>query len=583
MLTPQDNRNGWINPEDLSPMPQCIAQQDPSPWLSTMTGCTGKQCTHHFGAICTHHQWLTQASCLSTGFSSDILYRWIRDMTGRTWLVDVGDANELQNLFQGSLSKGYAAVSVTQHAPTCLKGSVSALSMESFQHVMASCSFTSTTQHTGRADRPWQYQCFCRTFTIDTEKEPCSGPGHLNWTQEQLWIYVTCGPTSLTNNWTDSLRRVTGLVHHCATDACGLDSSGYCKVKRTVDRACICRNINFETCGGSCQIFETRIAYVEWLHNLCSDVQDWRGLPENWRGLPENWRQLAAPTALDMIPWQWTIKPSNDWNKCASNEWKLGSFILVNAATFLAALHRRGAGFHPFAPRFPRLPYLSSWFSTGMLIAALQLLANLVNVILIQGTLGYEDIPVTQLILLWCSMPRLAWLTFLLIGLQPFDVIDFSAAKSSLFAEIIFQALSAYYMVLTVNYGRKHNFYFGSLESAERGQSAKIMYAGALLWLVISTVAFVWSIRVARRMNRVTGSGETSSLVSGERNYTTMYGTLPVRSQDYLSCQKELAKLYAITAMNMLLLWFAQWVFWGGFIGLSAEEYVFMLRLWSCS
>lgn len=29
-LTPQNNYNGWVNPEDLAPMPQCIAQQDQS-------------------------------------------------------------------------------------------------------------------------------------------------------------------------------------------------------------------------------------------------------------------------------------------------------------------------------------------------------------------------------------------------------------------------------------------------------------------------------------------------------------------------------------------------------------------------
>lgn len=687
ILTPQDNRNGWVNPEDLIPMPQCIAQQDPSAWLSTMTGCTGRRCTRHFGVICTHHQWLTQASCLSTGFSSDVvatylpycsrsvlskaqLYRWIHATTGRTWLVDVGDANELQNLSPASLSKGYAAVSVTNNAPTCLVNSVSALSTEPFQHVLASCSFTSTTQHTGRADRPWEYrqdlhsmvpldfetagydltrgrigygdyfdkECFCRAFTIDTETEPCSGPGHLGRTQERLWLHVTCGPTSLPSNWMDSLiltgfdyipiedwhgpprvldlsRWVTELVDYCATDACGLDSSGYCKVQRTVDRACACRKLSLETCGGACQDFETRIPYVEWLHGLCGDVQDWHGLPDDWR-------RLAVPTARDMIPWEWTVKASGDSNECASESWKLGSFVFVNVATFLAVLAGRGAGIHRRAPRFPRL---SSWFSTGMVLAAMQLLANWVNAVLVQGTRGYEDVPVARLVFLWCSMPRLAWLTFLLIGLQPFDAIDFAAGKSCLFAELVLQALSAYYMVLTVDYGRKHNFYFGGLGSAERAQSAKTMYAGALLWLVITLVPFVWLIRIARRMNRVTGSGdddmpkrrgsrrttsiiaeelmakfdepltwlgaelescwmdksnvralgETSSLVGGERHYTT-YGTLPVQSQGN---RKELAELYVVTTVCLLLLWIAQWVFWAGFIGLSPEEYVFMHKV----
>lgn len=29
-IAPLVNRNGWVNPEDLASMPQCIAQQDPS-------------------------------------------------------------------------------------------------------------------------------------------------------------------------------------------------------------------------------------------------------------------------------------------------------------------------------------------------------------------------------------------------------------------------------------------------------------------------------------------------------------------------------------------------------------------------
>jgi hypothetical protein len=95
------NRGGWVNPEDLIPMPQCIAQQNYSSWLGAITKCTDKRCTSHFGVICTHHQWLTQLSCLSTEISSEMvraylpycsrsvlakaqLYRWIRTVTDRT-------------------------------------------------------------------------------------------------------------------------------------------------------------------------------------------------------------------------------------------------------------------------------------------------------------------------------------------------------------------------------------------------------------------------------------------------------------------------------------------------------------------
>ena len=654
-LTPQNNRNGWVNPEDLAPMPQCIAQQVQSTWLNTMTKCTSKRCTRHFGVICTHHQWLTQLSCLSIGFSPDViegylpycsrsvlakaqLYLWIRTITGRTWLVDVGDANGLQNLSPASLAKGYAAVDVTFKAPTCLTGSVSALSMEPFQHVMASCSFTSISQHAGNAARPWEYreslrsmialdfetvgynlagrlirygdyfdkECFCSAFTINMKKEPCSGPGpgQIDLMKELLWVNATCGSTSLPDNWTDILKTtefayipiedwhwpicvadMPKLPDQCVTDACEIDSSGYCKVKRAIDRACFCRDISYDSCGGSCQIFETRIDYVKWLHDLCGNVQDWHGLPDNWR-------QLAAPTPLDMTPWRWTLKPSNDSNiayvtrlgsirvteTCASNEWKLGSFALVNIATFFAVILSRRKGIRRVAHGFLWHPHPWCWFFKGTLIAALQLLANWVNAFLVQNTPGYEDVPIFQLMLLWCSIPRLAWLPVLLICVQPFEAMNISAAASSLFAEMILQFFSSHYMVMTVNYGWKHDFYLGDMEGAERGGLAKIMYAGAFMWFIIIGPALGQSTRATRRMDKSRGSEETP-LMSSERGDYAVYGTFSIKVQNNWISQKASVELYAATVISMLLLWIAQWLFWGGFIGLSSEEYVFMYIL----
>ncbi|KAG9229429.1 hypothetical protein BJ875DRAFT_474850 [Amylocarpus encephaloides] len=650
-LAPQNSYGGWVNPEDLTPMPQCIAQQDQSTWLSTMTKCTSKRCTRHFAFICTHYQWLTQLSCLSIGFSSNViegylpycgrsvlakaqLYLWIRKITGRTWLVDVGDANELQNLSPASLTKGYAAVDVIYKAPICLTGSVSALSMEPFQHVVASCSFTSTAQHTGNAARPWEYseslrsmialdfetvgynlagrsirygdyfdkECFCGAFAIDPEKEPCLVLGQLGLTKERLWINATCGAMSLPDNWTDTLKttefayiptedwhwpmcvadmpkQVIELTDHCATDACEVDSSGYCKVKRAVDKACFCRNISYDSCGGSCQIFETRIDYIKWLHDLCGNVQDWHGLPDNWR-------QLAAPTPLELIPWRWTLKPSSDSNitndtrlgsarateKCASNEWKLGSFALVNIATFLAAFLSQRTFIHQIARGFLWHPRPRCWFFKGTLIAALQLVANRFNVFLVQTTPGYEDVPVIELMLLWCSMPRLAWLPILL---------NFPAAASFLFAEMILQCLSSYCMVMTASYGLEHGFYRGGMERVERGGPAKIMYAGALIWaiIIISLVLFklVWA---TPRMDKSRGSEETP-LTSSEGEDYAVYGTFSVKGHNNWVSQKLSVELYA-TVKIILLLWIAQWLFWAGFIGLSSEEYVFMHILSPC-
>ncbi|KAL3471475.1 hypothetical protein BJX99DRAFT_237361 [Aspergillus californicus] len=699
---PQNNRGGWVNPEDLAPMPQCIAQQDHTIWMGALTKCTSKRCTSHFGVFCTHHQWLTQLGCLSLAFPSDIvksyssycsrsilakaqLYQWIHTITGRTWLVDVGDANELLHLSPASLPEGYAPVNVIESAPKCLTGSASALSTEPFQHVLASCGFTSTAQHTGNAARPWEYSeslrsmisldtetagydlvghsistdnyfdkdCFCSAFTIDHQVDHCLGSGQLDVTKELLWMSATCGSTSLPDNWTDMLKttqfayipvedwhwpkcvtdmppHVVKLADQCETDACEPDSNGYCKVRRAVDRACVCRDISYSSCGGLCKVFETRIDYMKWLHDLCGNVPDWEGLPDNWR-------QLAAPTTAEMIPWRWTLKPSINADPayitglayakatetCASNEWKLGSLALVNMATFLAAFLSQKIGIRRIARGSRSQSYPWSWALKGMLIAGSQLLANLFNALLVGITPGYEDVPLTQLILFWCSMPRLAWLAVLLIGVHPLDT-----ATSLLFAEIILQFLSFYYMAMTVKYGGKHNFYLGGLEGAEREQSAQAMYAGALIWLIVVGLMLVQSVRAARRMNKVPGSGrlgpppwkvteglvasvnqnwtnlsqplaqywmdeirssETTPLTTTEGGYYPVYGTFSVNVQPRCASENALVEVYATVVLNLLLLSLAQWVFWFGFIGLSSEEFcppelLFLTTVWAyCS
>lgn len=691
-LTPNSNYNGWVNPEDLAPMPQCIAQQDHSTWLTAMTECTAKQCTSHFAFICTHHQWLTELSCLSTEFSPDLLkgylpycsrsvlskaqlYLWIWNITSRTWLVDVGDANGLQNLSPASLIEGYADLDVTNHAPTCLTDSVSAQSREPYQHVMASCMFTSSAQNTGDAARPWEYSeslqsmitlgfetvgynnltrssiadgnhfdkdCFCSSFAIDPENEPCLESGAIDLTKKRLWINATCGSTSLPDNWTDTLqttefryipkedwywptcvadmpKQVTELPDRCAADACELDSDGYCsKVKPSVDRACFCHNISYDSCGGSCQVFEGRIDYIKWLRDTCGGVEDWRGLPDNWR-------QLAAPTSRDMIPWGWTIKPSKGSN-CSSNRWKLGSFALVNITTFLAMALSQRTRIRQIARDFlghHRRP--QSWYSKGALIAALQILASYINALLVRRTPGYEDVPVTQLMLLWCSMPRvLAWLPVLLVGIQPLETMNISAAVSCLFAEAILQGFASYYMAMTVKYGLEHNFYFGGVMGrAERGAAARMMYTGAVMWLAIIGLALFQSIRAAGRMNRMTEDGSLEPppktqrdrkaisriadgvMVQLNERYTrfrekllllwmiecgdseetrpirskgrdgSVYGTFPSTGRDgHWVSHKKSVGLYATLTFGMIILWLAQWLFWSGFIVLSSEEYV---------
>lgn len=636
------NYHGWVNPEDLTAMPQCIAQQDHATWLEAMTKCTKKRCTSHFGVICTHHQWLTALSCLSTEFSSDLLreylpycgrsvlakaqlYHWTRNITGRSWFSDVGDANGLENLSPSSLLKGYAGIESLMHAPACLTRSQSVSSKEEFQHAVGSCSFTATAQHMGNAARPWEYSqtlrsmialdfetagysitrgyllpgeyydkfCFCNVFTLDFDQEPCSGTG-LDTTKERLWLNATCGPASLPDRWTDDLKmvgstyipaehwkwptcvmdmpsQVTGRADQCATDACELGSpDGYCNVKRTIDRACFCQDISYDSCGGSCHIFEGRIDYIQWLHSLCGNVQ-------GWHGLPSNWRQLSNPTRLEMVPWRWSLKPESKTEEtrqvCSSSQWKLASITLFNTtplllATFLS--HMRAVR------RITPCPNPESWFFVGITTAALQIFATFLNAFLVVAVPGYENVPLFGLVLLWGTMPRASWLMTIWPSIiSPSRSITLSEVASALLGEVLVQCQSAPYIFLTINYGLEHNFYFRSLESTEGGSSAKVMYLGALIWLIGIAVSFwaaylIFTLIGYRGANGPKPSGGKHIAPSITDELTPL-----IAQRDTSSAYHAPHGASAAVLISQFLLWSSQCLFWGGFISLSAEEYGF--------
>ncbi|KAF2868264.1 hypothetical protein BDV95DRAFT_161453 [Massariosphaeria phaeospora] len=701
ILHPLENRGGWVDPEDVPPMPQCIAQQDPSLWLRALTACTSKQCTRHFGVICTRHQWLTQLSCLTTSFSADVvrpylpgcsrsvlanaqLYRWIRGVTGRTWLADVGDAMGLEHLSPASLVEGYAAVGVVDKAPTCLISAVSARSSseaESFLHAVSSCGFTATTQHTGNAARPWAYTerlrsiialdsetaaynftgqtikpgdyfdraCFCSAFTIDTSKEPCQQSDQPDFTRARLWMRATCGPKSLPRDWTHGLQTtesayipmenwhwpqclpdipdsVRELPDQCATDACEVDSSGYCTVKRSVNRSCFCNNISYESCGGSCHDFETRIDYKAWLRDTCAAVPGWTGGPST------SWHDVLSPTARDMIPWRWTLSAENSSahatpQTCPSNTRKLASLALINATPFLTALVRwkTSARSHSFKRRLlPRLYYHHwNWLYVGLFIAALQLLATWSNAALVRATPGNAQVPVLELMLLWCSMPRCTGLPLVLAGTQSRDL---SVVQPAFVAVSVLQLLSAYPLLTTVSYGIQHAFYLGRLGTADRGRAATAMYGGALVWFLVCMAALAQVLRATRQRRHSDGlsTAGTPTLPNGAvklpafltapltllfafmapHSTTTHHTRLPTAttplfppqpgspppayydtmstSHDYdhyhypieqTSSPTATPSLYTITLTTTFSLWAAQLLFWTGFISLSAGSY----------
>jgi hypothetical protein len=156
-------------------------------------------------------------------------------------------------------------------------------------------------------------------------------------------------------------------------------------------------------------------------------------------------------------------------------------------------------------------------------------------------------------------------------------------------------------MFMTINYGREHNFYFGALDGADKGDSAKTMYAGALLWLLVIVTALLQFTRAFRAINTAASSdvpkwqGRESmpTTISGEmaaqlnehcallgenmRRQSARpanYGTVPNKLYDEHVSGRGMVEPYVFTVGIMFLLWVAQWLFWSGFIGVSSDEYV---------
>ncbi|KAE9372545.1 hypothetical protein N431DRAFT_466789 [Stipitochalara longipes BDJ] len=271
-----------------------------------------------------------------------------------------------------------------------------------------------------------------------------------------------------------------------------------------VDWPDFCNTIQYgQTCSNSCNDWWERGDLATWMSSTCSRV-------DQWTGLPANWSYLFHPLRKDLVPWHWNVswspvveesatevlKPPH----CPSTGAKLGAFAAVNAAMaiIMPVLGRRSV---IFIVTFGLLgkPDSNLWWLSGILTVSLHILSNAINAILIQRTAGFASVDVGQLVLLWCTRPRLAWMVMLYLMPREADKTMYTGATAStLFAEIILQLVSAYFMGFAVNYARHQRFFKkGVLSQAPGGHDAITMYAGALMWLacfVFAIAACSWTV-----------------------------------------------------------------------------------------
>jgi hypothetical protein len=131
---------------------------------------------------------------------------------------------------------------------------------------------------------------------------------------------------------------------------------------------------------------------------------------------------------------------------CPSTGAKLGAFAAVNIimAVILPILGRRSIIFMVTCGLLGR-PDSHLWWLSGILTIALHVVSNAINAVLIQRTPGFASLNVGQLVLLWCTRPRLAWMVMLYLLPREAEATMYTgAAASTLFAEIVLQLVSAY-------------------------------------------------------------------------------------------------------------------------------------------
>ncbi|OCK89295.1 uncharacterized protein K441DRAFT_681270 [Cenococcum geophilum 1.58] len=363
--------------------------------------------------------------------------------------------------------------------------------------------------------------CFCKEMDLD---KTCNPTG-IERTQLLLWVNRICSGVSafpgMPDRWNDSLLLMNVSYHdqsnftrpsclkpndcfqilnstetNCSSTRCTLDGTGNCtSTPVAVDIPCFCKPMGFDrTCNRNCKLSWERKEYLEWMNSTCSSTQDWNGLPKNWTA-------LLVVQEDELLPWNWQIRATNSTatQHCPSTAAKLGAFAAVNIAMALLV---------PILGRWDVIKQITfgllgkrgsrAWLLTGPVTVGLHVASNAIGAYLIKSTRGYEAVNIWQLILLWCTRPRLAWMIVALIPWQAKDFIYFSVAASTLLAEVALQILGSICMGLASNYARKQHFYVADrLSQTPHGQDALVMYAGSLLWLIVILFAIAtcaWSI-----------------------------------------------------------------------------------------
>lgn len=252
-----------------------------------------------------------------------------------------------------------------------------------------------------------------------------------------------------------------------------------------------------------------------------------------------------------LLPWSWIIRPGFDEavQGCPDVAETIGMFVFVNVIAACAATLFGNTSIK----RFLTCGFCTkeNLFVAWLLSVALGLLSNLAVVYLIKLTPGYEfGFNVWELWLFYSTRPRLGWVVSVTLSgvhskhnrSQLYEEWQKSyywrsSANAAILAECLWQLLAVYYMVKTMVWGITNSLYDSGVDKYQLDSSTtaavRVMYIGALLWVIMRIPFNVLLIMVYTGSRRLAGSD------------------LPARN-----------------ALALLLpcIWVPQWLFFGGFI-----------------
>jgi len=289
------------------------------------------------------------------------------------------------------------------------------------------------------------------------------------------------------------------------------------------------------------------VQLATWMESVCNG--SYLSLFSEYNDMArEDWEQY-------LLPWNWTVQALNSTGvivrqpTCPKTPLYLGSFVIENCFFLLFValltlaklrwLQGEDQG-EPWLENVQKLSVLllpfrwvkdnivnlfKRFFKSGeegaekvvastllaLFIASLQLVSNLVSAYLIKSQPGYGHVPAPLLMLLFCARPRLGFLACLFSLVKNEWIIHLfkirkdenvltaqrkiaEIALSSAASEIIMQGLASYSMGRAAHIGQLRKFYdVGHLWPYWRGKHARILYLGALFWLIACFGIFlVW-------------------------------------------------------------------------------------------